>query len=60
MKVGMIQKMVFEELDNFGNEETGPFVNDSKINGKYDVVDGSSTSVAKNCDELRAVMSYEP
>ncbi|KAL7535754.1 hypothetical protein ACHAXR_006710 [Thalassiosira sp. AJA248-18] len=44
--------MVFEEKDNFGNDETGPILQDSKCCGKYDVTEGFTDQV-KNCDELR-------
>lgn len=49
----MWQKTVFEETDNFGNEETGPVLKDSQCKVKYDVIDGYE-DVDKICDDLRA------
>ena len=52
LKVGMTQKMAFEETDNFGNVETGPVLPDSKFKEKYDEVDGVVPE-EKLVDELK-------
>ena len=47
LKVGDIQKLVFGELGNNGNPETGPFnwTAENRAKFKYDVVDGIKVKI---------------
>ena len=54
LKVGMIQKMVFEEYDCHGNVEAGPVIwSEEKRQTKFDIVDGV-TEEKKLSGELKA------